>query len=676
MHTNHLINETSVYLLQHAHNPVDWHPWGSLALQKAVENDKPILVSIGYSACHWCHVMERESFEDEATAVLMNDFFINIKVDREERPDLDHIYMDAVQAMTGGGGWPLNVFLTPDGKPFFGGTYFPPKTAYGRASWTQVLRSIHEAWMQRRDEIGLQAETLTAHLIKANNLQFGNENNSLFTKENADVIAKNMLQNADIVWGGFGNAPKFPQTFCIRYLMRHYYFTKHEPSLKQALLSLDKMIEGGIYDHLGGGFARYSTDKEWLAPHFEKMLYDNALIITALSEAYQITHNENYAQAIRETMGFIKREMLSAENVFYSAIDADSEGVEGKFYTWEKEEIENILGNDAALFCKVYDVTESGNWEHINILRLLRPLKDIAAELNIEEVFLKDKIITAKRILLAEREKRIRPLTDDKILLSWNALMVTACCKSYAALQEEDYLLLAKKNIIFLEENCNVADQWFHTWKNNIAKYPAFLDDQAFLIEAYINLQEITGNDNYLWKAKVLLEYVIENFRDNASPFFSFTKSSQQDILLHKKEVYDGATPSGNATMSSNLFYLSVIFENAGWRERAEQMLQSIGKDMLQYPYSFAVWACLFQNISNGMKEIAVIGSNAIEVLKEMNFYFLPNKIMQTSLSGNEKFPLLKNKSDYENDTFIFVCQDYHCLSPISTVKELLGSML
>jgi uncharacterized protein YyaL (SSP411 family) len=676
MHTNHLINETSVYLLQHAHNPVDWFAWSEEALQKAKVENKPILVSIGYAACHWCHVMERESFENEETAALMNEFFVNIKVDREEHPDLDYIYMDAVQAMTGSGGWPLNVFLTPEGKPFYGGTYFPPKPAYGRTSWQDVLKSINEAWTQRKNEIESQAENLTAHLINANNLGLNKgEKDFLFTKENADEIAKNILQNADKIWGGFGNAPKFPQTFCISYLLRHYYFTKEKNSLDQALLSLNKMSNGGIYDHLGGGFARYSTDTEWLAPHFEKMLYDNALILIALSEAYQITRDDNYANTIRETMDFIKREILTEDNGFYSAIDADSEGVEGKFYTWNKKEIENILQNDAELFCKVYDVSENGNWEHVNILRLLKPLKEKAIELNIEENIFQQKIKIAKQKLLKEREKRIRPLTDDKILLGWNALMVKACCKSYAALQDEEYLSIAEKNISFLEEKFkNISTgEWFHTWKNDVAKYPAFLDDYAFLIDAYIHLQEVSGNEKYLMKAKELVEFVIENFQDEASSFFSFTKISQENILLRKKEIYDGATASGNAVMAENLFYLSIIFDKKEWQLRAEQMLQSIGKAILRYPSSFGVWASLLQNIASGMNEIAIVGSDAIKNLQEINSHFYPNKILQSAEKAHEYFPLLKSKGNDNGDTLIFLCRRYKCLKPVKNVDELAG---
>jgi uncharacterized protein YyaL (SSP411 family) len=372
--TNRLIKETSPYLLQHAHNPVDWYPWGEEALQKASMEDKPILVSIGYSACHWCHVMERESFEDEVTADIMNKYFVNIKIDREERPDLDHVYMDAVQTITGSGGWPLNVFLTPDAKPFYGGTYFPPVRAFNRMSWKETLYAIHESYRDKREEIESQAENLTRHIVNANSFGISTqeaENTShFFSRDDLEIIAKNLLQSADKEWGGFGQAPKFPQTFSIQYLLRHYHFTNDENALKQALLSLDKMMKGGIYDHLGGGFARYSTDAQWLAPHFEKMLYDNALLVGVLAEAYQLTGQEKYAETIKETLGFIQRELTSPKGGFYSALDADSEGVEGKYYVWSKDEINSLLGDDADLFAEVYNISEKGNWEHTNILWL------------------------------------------------------------------------------------------------------------------------------------------------------------------------------------------------------------------------------------------------------------------------------------------------------------------
>ena len=387
-YSNHLISETSPYLLQHAHNPVNWYPWGKEALDKAKQEDKMILVSIGYSACHWCHVMERESFENEDTAEIMNRHFINIKIDREERPDLDHIYMDAVQAISGSGGWPLNVFLTPDTKPFYGGTYFPPVRAFNRASWREVLQNLVQSWKEKRNEIEAQAENLTDHISKAGNFSSaGKKKFDIPFKDEFDIdtgknIFSAIMKSADTVWGGFGRAPKFPQTFCIQYLLEFYYYSKNEQALQQALLSIDKMLDGGIYDHVGGGLARYSTDEQWLAPHFEKMLYDNALLIMVLCDAFQITKADRYKNAIHKTISFLKNEMLHPQGGFYAALDADSEGEEGKFYVWDKNEIEKILGDDAAVFCNFFDVTEKGNWEGKNILRKLKT----------EDEFVKEKI--------------------------------------------------------------------------------------------------------------------------------------------------------------------------------------------------------------------------------------------------------------------------------------------
>src|SRR3984885_16255203 len=424
MHTNRLAKETSPYLLQHAHNPVDWYPWGEEAIKKAREEDKPMLVSIGYSACHWCHVMERESFEDPETAEIMNRLFVNIKIDREERPDLDQIYMDAVQAIAGNGGWPLNVFLTPEGKPFYGGTYFPPVNLHNRASWKSVLQSISIAFRDKRKEIEEQADNLTNHIAGS---VFGTQvpkGEQVFNQEDVQMIRDQLMKTADSKNGGFGAAPKFPQTFSIRFLLQHNYYTGDQESLDQACLSLDKMIYGGIYDQLAGGFARYSTDEEWLAPHFEKMLYDNALIVIALSEAFQMTRKPNYSRAIRETMEFIQNELYSKKGGFYSALDADSEGEEGKYYTWGKNEILDVLGSDGEEFCSFYDVSERGNWEGKNILRIKNPKivffneKDPKlSELAVKGPELPEnhpKLVESRRRVFERRIERIRPRLDDK----------------------------------------------------------------------------------------------------------------------------------------------------------------------------------------------------------------------------------------------------------------------
>ncbi len=672
---NRLIHETSPYLLQHAHNPVDWYPWGEEALQKARQENKPILVSIGYAACHWCHVMEKESFENDAVAGIMNLHFINIKIDREERPDLDHIYMDAVQTMTGSGGWPLNVFLTPAAKPFYGGTYFPPQRAYNRASWTETLQAIITAYTERQHEIISQAENLTAHLLQANNfgLNAATADNP-FNKENTTTIFHNLMKNADKEEGGFGKAPKFPQTFSIQYLLCYYHFYKDETALQQACLSLDKMMDGGIYDQLGGGFARYSTDNEWLAPHFEKMLYDNALLVTVLSEAYQLTHNKRYSNTIRQTINFIEREMLSAENGFYSALDADSEGEEGKFYVWDKTEIETLLGKDAALFCSYYGVSEKGNWEKKNILHVPVATAVFLTENNIDSESFEGKLEEWSKQLLLYRSKRVRPQLDDKILLGWNALMNTAYSKAFAATGEERYRTMAVQHMHFLLQKFADGESFFHTYKNGIAKHLAFLDDYAFLIQALIHLQEITANPEWLLKAQTITERVIAGFEEENGAFFYFTDKDQADVIIRKKEVYDSATPSGNSIMAGNLYYLSHVFDNNDWKKRADEMMLSLSSLIIRYPGSFGVAANNFLINERGLKELVITGKNFNDVHFDILHNFMPNRILQIAAVPNEWFPLLKGKQ-YNNPPLIYLCENYVCNPPVNNLSGLVQQL-
>lgn len=674
--SNHLIYETSPYLLQHAHNPVEWYPWGEEALSRARKENKPILVSIGYAACHWCHVMERESFEDADTAKMMNEHFINIKIDREERPDLDHIYMDAVQAMTGSGGWPLNVFLTPEAKPFYGGTYFPPRRGYNRPSWQETLLGVSQAFKEKRHEIDAQAENLTEHLLQSNafGMQTSTGDESLFTRENLDDAFSNIMKSADTEWGGFGRAPKFPQTFSIQFLLRYHHISGNGEALKQALLSLDKMIDGGIYDQVGGGFARYSTDTEWLAPHFEKMLYDNALLIAVLSEAFQLTKNERYRKVIDETMEFIQREMIHPSGGFYAALDADSEGVEGKFYVWSLAEVTTVLGKDAVLFCEYYDVTEKGNWEHTNILRVKRSLEEFASDKNISVQELELQLIKGRKALLNKRAERVRPQLDDKIILGWNALMNTACCKAYGATGNERYRVLAVDNMNFLLANLSSenGDGFHHTWKNDIAKYPAFLDDLAFLIEALLHLQEITGDVKWLEKARSVAINVIAQFSEADTGFFYYTPEGQVDVIVRKKEVYDGAVPSGNSVMAINLLRLSVLFDQKDWGERSVQILSSLGKAVLRYPTSFGNWLCLFQEITEGTSEIALIGEGVESVKKEILANYIPHRIFMSANQSNEAYPLLSGKPGTVKPT-IYLCRNYTCQAPVFSSSELMS---
>jgi len=667
-HSNRLQYESSPYLLQHAHNPVDWYPWGEEALQKAKKENKPILISIGYSACHWCHVMERESFEDPVVADIMNEHFINIKIDREERPDLDHIYMDAVQVMTGSGGWPLNVFLTPDAKPFYGGTYFPPRKAFNRASWTDTLQGVINAFSERQNEVVAQAEGLTAHLLKSNVFgEAGNETGKAFTKENAELIFQNLMKSADKKEGGFGTAPKFPQTFSIQYLLRYFHFYRSQEALQQACLSLDKMIDGGIYDQVGGGFARYSTDNEWLVPHFEKMLYDNALIVTVLAEAYQLTHHARYADAIDQTIAFIEREMMSPEGGFYSALDADSEGEEGRYYVWTKKEVEALLEDDAELFCKFYDITEKGNWEGKNILHIPASQQPLAET---DESGLRHRFENARQKLLTGRAKRIRPLLDDKILLNWNALMNSACCKAYIATGNDHYRQLAVRNMNFLLGSFSTnGEVFFHTCKDGKARFTAFLDDYTFLVQALIGLQEITGDGSYLLRAKKLTEYVLNGFADTASPFFFFTDAQQTDVIVRKKEIYDSAIPSGNSVMAGNLLYLARVFDIKEWAEKAEAMHLSLSALVIRYPMSFGNWANYLLLLVNGMKEIVITGQKINEILFEILHIFMPTRVFQSSSVPNEIFPLLRGKQYFES-VLIYECENYVCNLPLTSLSS------
>lgn len=675
---NRLAKESSPYLLQHAHNPVDWFPWGEEAFEKARSEDKPILVSIGYAACHWCHVMERESFEDEETAGLMNQHFVNIKIDREERPDIDHIYMDALQAMSGQGGWPLNVFLLPNRQPFYGGTYFPPKNAYNRPSWKEVLLAVSDAFKTKRADIEQQASTLIQHLENSN--QFGMDavnslipKEELFTEAQCDAMTLAILGQADKEWGGFGRAPKFPGTFSITYLLRYHRMKKDEAALQQALLSLDKMIDGGINDQLGGGFARYSTDEKWLAPHFEKMLYDNALLTDALCEAYQLTRAPRYARAIRETLGFIEREMTSPEGGFYSALDADSEGVEGKFYVWGEEEVMTLLGADGPAFCAYFDVSRHGNWEDVNILWAPRPLETVAAELNMSADALEELLVRSKPKLLEARAKRIRPGLDDKILLGWNALMIHALCKASGALGEEKYRGMAERAmqlVLGKMRRSKETPACWHTYKNGEARYPAFLDDYAALVRALIALQEVTGDLDWLREAKAITNYVTAQFGDESGRYFYYTESGQSDVIVRKKEVYDGAVPSGNALMAHNLWHLSIVYDDRAWAERALAMTAGLGQTVARYPTSFGVWAGMMMRLVQGEPELAVSGPAYRERMRELSGMYLPYKVMLGAEGDVEDMPLLQGRQ-VKGKTLIYVCREYRCERPVEYISEI-----
>ena len=665
--TNALIHEQSPYLLQHAHNPVDWIAWSPSIFELAKKQNKPILLSIGYAACHWCHVMERESFENEEVAKYMNAHFINIKVDREERPDVDQIYMDALQAMTGSGGWPLNVFLLPNGKPFFGGTYFPPKTIPQRASWMDVLKGVQEAYTNNKEKLIEQAEQLTNHLVQTNIKERVAEDSAMTypSMEEFDLMAKRILQNADTQWGGFGVAPKFPQTFSIQVLLRNYFANKDQAAIVHAVRSLDKMIQGGLYDHLGGGFARYSTDAQWQAPHFEKMLYDNALLITVLSEAYQLTQKSVYKKVIEETIEFVFRELSDDSGAFYAALDADSEGVEGKFYTWSYEELQNLLPEKLFNpFCAYFQIREEGNWEHTNIIWTIASIENAWTE----------ELLEAKKILFKHRAERIRPGTDTKILLSWNCLMIIALCKAFAITADEAILKRAEKTMQWLTIHLHSKEQYlFHSYTNGVAKSMAFLEDYATLIQAFIELHKVSANKEYLIQAKNWMDFVQQHFIDEQGVFFYFTSDEQLDGIIRKKDSYDGATPSSNAMICLSLIYLGSIFDLPLWVEQAEKMLASMHKMMVQYPSSFGYWAQSFFQIAHGLTEVVGIGNEVNKNLTPILKQFLPHSISLWLTKEDALFPLSLGKQSIDNQYFI--CKNKNCSLPVSDIHGILANI-
>ncbi len=678
---NRLQYETSPYLLQHAYNPVDWYAWKEEAFEKAQKENKPILVSIGYSTCHWCHVMERESFEDERIAQYMNENFVNIKVDREERPDVDQIYMAAVQAITGGGGWPLHCFLLPDGRPFYGGTYYPPKDAYNRPSWFAVLKNIAHTFSQKRETVESQAEKLMEY-IKSSDQAFTKEEDlglsveTIFSKDFAQGIFDSLRRRFDKVEGGFGSAPKFPSTMGLRYLMNYHYHTKNKAALEHLELSLEKMIKGGIYDHLGGGFCRYSTDNAWLVPHFEKMLYDNALLVNLLADAYKLTGKTLYKETVMECLEFIGREMTSEEGGFYTALDADTEGVEGKFYVWDKKEVEIVLGDDAELYSAFYGITEEGNWEEKNILCRSETFNDFARINDIGHKKLSHFLKKCNHALLKHRERRVRPGLDDKILLGWNALMCSAYAKAYEALQKEEYLEVAKQNLAFiLQKLANEKGlSFFHTYKKGVKQYAAFLDDYAFLIDALINVYSITFEVSYLERAHELANYTIDKFFDKENKLFFYTSVEQKDLIYRRKDLYDGAVPSGNSMMIHNLQRLALIKSKDSYTQITEEMLLLMKKAMEKYAASFSYWSEAALNRVFPLKEIAIIGKDAMKIAAEVQQLFIGGRVIMASNHENENYALLDGR-EVEEETMIYLCEEHICKMPVQTTTDLLMLM-
>ncbi|GAB3907722.1 thioredoxin domain-containing protein [Mucilaginibacter boryungensis] len=667
---NRLANSSSPYLLQHANNPVNWYPWGAEALQKAKNENKLILVSIGYSACHWCHVMEHESFEDEAVAAVMNEYFVCIKVDREERPDVDQIYMSALQLMTGRGGWPLNCICLPDQRPIYGGTYFR------KNDWTSLLFNLADFYRQKPNEAVEYADKLTAGIKQYESVTFVKDQAD-YNKLDLEKIVSNWTRYFDNQEGGMGESPKFPMPNNWQFLMRYAYLMKDENIANIVKLTLKKMAYGGIYDHVGGGFARYSVDRVWHIPHFEKMLYDNAQLVSLYAEAYTWQPNTLYKNVVDETITFVNRELMSPKYGFYSALDADSEGVEGKFYSFSKAEIDELLGDDAQLFCIYYNITTEGNWqeEETNVLFRWEEDELLAEQIGIPVDELLAVIQRSKEKLLNYRAKRIRPGLDNKILASWNGLMLKGLCDAYRAFDKAEYLELALKNAEFILENLiAMSGKLIRIFKpsltgEDLGEAPiAFLDDYANIIDAFIALYEVTFDINWLNRAKQLANITIKHYYDLANGIFFYTGDGDEELIARKSEIMDGVIPASNSVMARNLKKLGLLFDDHSYSEISAQLLRNIFPLIAKYGSSYSNWATLLQEEILGLYEIAFTGPNASALRKEIEQKYIPNKIM---LGGTqENLPLLQNRINGQNR--IFICKDKTCGLPVENVEDAL----
>ncbi len=665
---NRLKNETSPYLLQHQDNPVDWYPWGQQALNKAKAEDKPVLLSVGYSACHWCHVMAHESFEDEATAQLMNEYFVNIKVDREERPDIDSIYMSAVQAMTGSGGWPMTVVMTPDGKPFFGGTYFPPDDRFGRPSFKRVLLSLADAWKNRRTEVEESVNTMKQYLQKLSTLSDTGE-------LTADILSEaltNLSKTFDSKHGGFGSAPKFPPHSALRWLLRQ----QDTESQQMAYATLNHMALGGIYDQLGGGFSRYSVDEIWLVPHFEKMLYDNAQLVQRYSEAFVQAKNPLYKKVIEETLDFVLRELTSSEGGFYSALDADSEGEEGRFYVWDDDEIEELLGDDAALLKCYFGISSTGNFEGKNILERSYSEVAILEQFGLTPEQLGQKISHSKHVLLEARERRIRPGLDDKILTSWNGLMLAAFAQAGRVLKRQDYIQIAIRNAEFIRANLYHNGRLLHSYKNGNAKISGLLEDYTYLGLGLLELYQVTLDAKWILWAFELAETIAKHFVDKQGGFFS-TADDAETLIVRPKNYFDSPMPSENAATAELLLRLSRYTDNRDWENLAVKTLQTMTEAMRKQPNGFASLLCALDMLLKPSKEIAICASREeatgfLEVIESKQLSELAIALVEDQNNSLvSKCPFLQQRNRIDSKPAVYVCQSGVCKMPVTVVRDL-----
>jgi uncharacterized protein YyaL (SSP411 family) len=698
-HTNRLISETSSYLLQHAHNPVDWYPWCDEALQKARQEDKPILLSIGYSACHWCHVMERESFENEQIAASMNQHFVCIKVDREERPDIDSIYMQALQAMTRQGGWPMTMFLTPEGKPFYGGTYFPPQDrSYGRGArmpgFPSILVNVAKAFHEHRQEIEEQASELTEHLQEQSNALLRRNVRSFAhspapNKDLLSLAGKKLEETFDRIDGGFGNAPKFPNAMALEFLLRLHLHRAHneistplepdKPSeLEMVELTLQRMANGGIYDQLGGGFHRYAVDDHWLVPHFEKMLYDNALLSRIYLHTYLVTHNTFYRRIVEETLDYVVREMTSPEGSFYSTQDADSEGVEGKFFLWTPSEVEQELApQDAKLFEAYYDVTAGGNFEGKNILHVPHATNEVAQAARVDVDALQVSLESSRKTLFAVRERRVKPDRDEKILTSWNGLMLRSFAEAARYLKRPDYLQVATQNAEFLLGRLRQDGRLLRSYKDGRARLNAYLEDYVFLADGLLALYEASFEPRWFHEARNLVDQAIALFADEQRGGFFDTGSDHETLINRPKDIMDNATPAGNSVAMDVLLKLAAFTGETSYRQRADDYLQSVADNLVQYPQFFGHALGALDFALSASKEIAIVGSlqqdDTQALLNVVNAYYLPTSVLACMSEGiqGKLVPLLADRATKEGHATAYVCQNFACQSPVTRSDDL-----
>jgi len=679
--TNHLISENSPYLLQHANNPVEWHPWGEEALNKAKKENKPIFLSVGYAACHWCHVMEHESFEDPKTAAIMNANFINIKVDREERPDLDNIYMQATVAMTGSGGWPMSVFLTPELKPFYAGTYFPPVRRYNMPSFTEVLEGLANAWQNEQEEIKETSQKVHSHISASQETPAG----ETITQEHLNAISTTIQKSYDWKDGGWGGAPKFPQPMLVEFLLHNTHTSKNNIPYTLINHYLHAMARGGMYDVVGGGFSRYSTDAQWRVPHFEKMLYDNALLTRAYLHAWQVTRNPFYKQIVEETLGFIANEMTHPQGGFYSSLDADSEGEEGKFYTWSLEEIRNTLKKDSDLFEAAYGVTANGNWEGKTVLQRVINNTTLAARFQLDEEIVQTKLAESHSRLYSARAKRIRPATDDKVLTAWNGLMLAAIAEAARTFAETDVktgniLTMATRNADFLLTHLRPNGELKRSWRNGKTTNEVFLEDYAALILGLLELYQTDFNPRWFHAAKELTDEMIENFSDSKGGFFD-TKKSSTALLFRPKDIQDNATPSGNALACEALIKMAAYTGEGHYRDLAEKSLEAMAALVHRYPLGFGKWLTAAQLATGTLKQVVIVAEagdpNFQRLLQATRSVYAPNSVTAaSSTSKSESLALLQNRSIVNERATAYICEGFICNQPTNETDALLQQLV